>query len=215
MIYTPHAVDNLRFQNEMTSVLPQKNNIKSALGIQPTSKIILWSAKFISKKRPYDMIEAFQDLSLPNVVLIMLGDGILYEEIKHYLVENNLTSILLLGFVNQSEIAKYYGIADVYVMTSGKGETWGLSVNEAMNFALPIIISDACGCAYDLIQNNINGFIYPEGDLEALNNALYTILSSSNFSSLAAQQSLEKIKTFSFTTIISNIKHQLSLYESH
>jgi glycosyltransferase involved in cell wall biosynthesis len=215
MIYTPHAVDNLRFQNEMTSVLPQKNNIKSSLGIQPTTKIVLWSAKFISKKRPYDMIEAFQDLSLPNAVLIMLGDGILYEEIKRYVVENNLTSILLPGFVNQSEIAKYYGIADVFVMTSGKGETWGLSVNEAMNFALPIIISDACGCAYDLVQNNSNGFIYPEGDLDALNNALYTILSSSNFSSLAAEQSLEKINTFSFTTIISNIRHQLSLDESH
>ncbi len=209
MIYTPHAVDNLRFQNEMTYVLPKKNNIKYALGIQPTTKIILWSAKFISKKRPYDMIKAFQDLSLPNVVLIMLGDGILYEEIKLYVVANNLTSILLPGFVNQSEIVKYYGIADIFIMTSGKGETWGLAVNEALNFNIPIIISDVCGCAMDLLEDGINGYVYPVGNLQQLTSSINKILNASIDESYLKHMNNNVLKEFSYATISENISSNL------
>jgi glycosyltransferase involved in cell wall biosynthesis len=209
MIYTPHAVDNLRFQNEITSVLPQKNNIKYALGIQPTTKIVLWSAKFISKKRPYDMIEAFLNLSLPNVVLIMLGDGILYEEIKRYVVENNLTSILLPGFVNQSEIAKYYGIADIFVMTSGKGETWGLAINEALNFNIPIIISDVCGCVKDLLKDGINGYEYPVGNIQQLTSSINKVLNASIDDSNLKHKNNEILKEFSYATISENISANL------
>jgi glycosyltransferase involved in cell wall biosynthesis len=179
------------------------------LGIQPTTKIVLWSAKFISKKRPYDMIEAFLNLSLPNVVLIMLGDGILYEEIKQYVLKNKLNTILLPGFVNQSEIAKYYGIADIFVMTSGKGETWGLAINEALNFNIPIIISDVCGCVKDLLKDGINGYEYPVGNIQQLTSSINKVLNASIDDSNLKHKNNEILKEFSYATISENISANL------
>jgi len=41
-------------------------------------------------------------------------------------------------------------------------------VNEAMAASLPVIVSDACGCAEDLVIPNRNGFVFRSGDAEHL-----------------------------------------------
>jgi glycosyltransferase involved in cell wall biosynthesis len=71
------------------------------------------------------------------------------------------------GFKNQSELPAYYAAADVLVLPS-ESETWGLVVNEAMACGLPAIVSDAVGCAPDLIEEGKTGFTYPVGDVDAL-----------------------------------------------
>ena len=53
-----------------------------------------------------------------------------------------------------------YRMADVFVLPSkGPGETWGLAVNEAMASGRPVIVSDKCGAAADLIEEGVNGFV--------------------------------------------------------
>jgi glycosyltransferase involved in cell wall biosynthesis len=41
---------------------------------------------------------------------------------------------------------------DIFVLPSKLHETWGLVVNEAMNFGLPVIVSDKVGCGEDLVE---------------------------------------------------------------
>ena len=45
-------------------------------------------------------------------------------------------------------------------MASSFGETWGLSVNEAMNFKLPIVVSNLTGSSSDLVCSNKNGYTF-------------------------------------------------------
>jgi glycosyltransferase involved in cell wall biosynthesis len=71
------------------------------------------------------------------------------------------------GFLNQTEVSRAYVAADVLVLPSDYGETWGLVVNEAMASGLPCIISDRCGCAPDLGTYNGN-YVYRCGDTEQL-----------------------------------------------
>jgi len=63
------------------------------------------------------------------------------------------------GFLNQTEIGAAYACADIFVLPSLYDETWGLVVNEAMNFGLPVVLSDAVGCADDLLRQRENGFV--------------------------------------------------------
>ena len=75
----------------------------------------------------------------------------------------------LTGFVNQSELGRYYSCADVLVLPSSRyHETWGLVVNEAMTFELPVIVSDGVGCREDLVKNRQTGFIFTADDREDL-----------------------------------------------
>ena len=91
-------------------------------------------------------------------------------------------------------------------MCSGPGETWGLSVNEAMNFGLPIIVSNTCGCSSDLVQNEINGFIVEEGNSDQLKQAMSTLLAGKIPAERIKQHALKKISEFSIPAIMKELK---------
>ena len=47
-------------------------------------------------------------------------------------------------------------------------EPWGLIVNEVMNAAKPVIVTDQVGAAPDLVRDGENGYVVPVGDTDAL-----------------------------------------------
>ncbi len=78
------------------------------------------------------------------------------------------------GFLNQTEISRAYVAADCLVLPSDYSETWGLVVNEAMASGLPCIISDHCGCAWEL-ANLPGNLAYPCGDTSALRDRILSL----------------------------------------
>jgi glycosyltransferase involved in cell wall biosynthesis len=62
----------------------------------------------------------------------------------------------------------YLAGADCLVLPSDGTETWGLIVNEAMACGTPAIVSRACGCEPDLIDEGETGYSFPLGDTHAL-----------------------------------------------
>ena len=83
-------------------------------------------------------------------------------------------SIVFAGWLDQSRIAEGYAIADMLVLPSAYQETWGLIVNEAMNFGCPVIVSDRVSCGRDLVAETC-GLIFPHDDRTALVAALRTL----------------------------------------
>ncbi len=180
LVYTPYCVDNERFQMQYDNLFKNSNKqiVRESLNIPIDKKIILYSGKFIKKKNPVDVIKAFSMLNNKNTFLIFMGDGELKNEILNYVNKHNLNErVLITGFINQSEIAKYYFISDIFVMASSFGETWGLSVNEAMNFKLPIVVSNLTGSSSDLVCSNKNGYTFECGNISDLKLKLDLILS--------------------------------------
>ena len=90
-------------------------------------------------------------------------------------------------------------------MCSGFGETWGLSVNEAMNFGLPIVVSATCGCSDDLVLNGRNGYIFEEGNIPQLVLCLQKILENSEVANSMSLYSLKHIENYSISTIVKNL----------
>ena len=86
--------------------------------------------------------------------------------------ERNGPNASFVGFLNQSEISRAYVAADCLVLPSDAKETWGLVVNEAMASGLPCIVSNACGCAEDLVEPIRPDLCYPVGDISALERAM-------------------------------------------
>jgi len=81
--------------------------------------------------------------------------------------QDNLDSIYFMGFQNRTDIGKFYTLADFLVLPSQR-ETWGLVINEALCFSLPVIVSDQVGAGQDLVIPEENGYIFPVGDIPAL-----------------------------------------------
>jgi glycosyltransferase involved in cell wall biosynthesis len=100
-------------------------------------------------------------------------------------------------------------VADVFVMCSGIGETWGLSTNEAMNFRLPLILSNTSGSSIDLVQNGKNGFVFKEGNYAELAHCIDIVFSESFDTIKAGEISYNLISNFSISAICYNIQKEL------
>ncbi len=199
--FTPYAVDNGRFRQEYASISQQE--ARQELSIPGDKFVILFSGKYIPKKRPLDLLKAFAQLPSPNKFLVMMGEGELRMEMQQFMDAHGLQAqVLLTGFVNQSQVHKYYRAANVFVMCSDYGETWGLSVNEAMNFSLPLVVSNRTGCAPDLVQEGRNGFVFPAGNVQALADALQQVMDMpEDQRQLMGKHSLELVEQYSYRVI--------------
>lgn len=202
LFFVPFAVDNHFFISKGRQLLLNKKNIKRKYGIPENSKVILFSGKLMKIKRPFDLLIAFQDLYKDlNISLVYLGDGILANNLKKYAFENNLNNVFFLGFVNQSQIPEIYSISDLLVLPSSY-EAWGLVLNEAMCFGLPLVCSDKVGAAEDLVINGVNGYTYKCGDIQDLKKMILLALKDDKN---MGNKSFEIVQKYSYQEAIKGI----------
>jgi glycosyltransferase involved in cell wall biosynthesis len=97
----------------------------------------------------------------------------------------------------------------VFVLPS-RHEPWGLIVNEVMNAARPAIVSDDVGCGPDLIENGVNGCIYPVGDVGALADALRRVLETPGAAERMGQRAGERIRSWSFEEDVRGLRQALA-----
>ena len=169
------AVDNNYFAKGVEKVRGQRPEVRGRLGFP--EKYFMASARFIEKKNLHRLIEAYagyrgkaesrkQKTEIWDLVL--LGDGPLRGSLSRQIETLNLHRFVHLpGFKQYPELPAYYGLASAFIHASTT-EQWGLVVNEAMASDLPVLVSNRCGCAADLVKDGENGFTFDPFDVEAL-----------------------------------------------
>ncbi len=169
------AVDNEHFAKGAAQSKEQsaKNRHKYCL----PEKYFLASARFIEKKNLPRLLKGYalyrqkaksgkQQAQIWDLVL--LGDGPLRPILNSQLSALNLGgNVHMPGFRQYPDLPAYYGLANAFVH-AGTTEQWGLVVNEAMASGLPVLVSNRCGCAPDLVQEGVNGWTFDPYDVEAL-----------------------------------------------
>lgn len=170
----PYAVDNDFFVRQ-AAALPDRAALKRELGVSD-APLVLFAGKLSDVKRPLDLLRAFQQVVARRpATLAYVGEGPLEDALRAHVARHAVPDVRLLGFRNQSELPRCYGAADVFVLPSAF-EPWGLVVNEAMCFGLPVVVSDRVGAGGDLVQDGVNGAVVPAGDAAALAGALDILL---------------------------------------
>ncbi len=176
-----YCVDNDHLQQRHEALLPLRTELRSRMGITDDAPVILFVGKLIPKKAPLDLLNAYRAVRAQRPCwLVYAGDGPQRSEIEAQVLRHGIEGVRMLGFLNQSELPEAYVAADLHVLPSRYSETWGLVVNEAMNFALPIIVTNHVGCAPDLVRPRYNGDVVQAGDVGALTTALVSLVESSH-----------------------------------
>tara|TARA_B100001063_G_C16774554_1_gene564117 strand:- start:256 stop:1464 length:1209 start_codon:yes stop_codon:yes gene_type:complete len=174
-----YAVNTAFFADLVRQWSPRRDQLRRQYGIGPTDLVLLWSAKMTNIKNPLLVVEALRQL--PDVLrcrfwLVAMGDGPLRSSFEAEAKSVLETRCCFLGFRNQSELGEGYAVADALVFPSRQGETWGLVVNEALQFGLAVLSSDHPGCVRDLLVNRddapAGSTVFPSGDAMALASAL-------------------------------------------
>ena len=103
-----------------------------------------------------------------------------------------------------------YQCCNLFCLPSkGPGETWGLTINEAMACGKAILASDKVGGVPDLIKEGVNGHIFKAGDVEDLETKLGFLLSNKEQLKAYGKKSKEIIADWTFTNIAVAIENKL------
>lgn len=165
----PHCVDNYFFAQAVQGLISERRALRQRWGIPQECFTFVFAGKLIPKKRPADLLRAlnFAGDGCRGACALIVGDGPLRSNLQARARSMTLP-VIFTGFLNQSRISEAYAVSDCLVLPSDERETWGLVVNEAFASGLPAIVSDACGCAADLVENRRTGYAYPCGDIKRL-----------------------------------------------
>ena len=195
LIYAPHAVDNERLKDNGNKFKDKAKVWRKELGFNQHDIVVLFAGKFEPKKAPILLLEAIISAhqKRSEIKALFVGSGELEELMKSK--TKKLDCVKFLPMQNQSLMPVIYRIADVFCLPSkGPGETWGLSVNEAMACSIPVILSNAVGCHHDLIDNLETGYIFKNGMAKELSR----ILENLNKSELSIMGKKARVKVSSF-----------------
>jgi glycosyltransferase involved in cell wall biosynthesis len=160
------AVDNDYFASKAGEVRAADIAMRNKQGLP--GRYFLASARFVEKKNLRRLIEAYARyrtlaMDSPSAApwsLALLGDGPLRSALISQVANSGLNDYVRLpGFKQYAELPVYYGLASAFVHASTT-EQWGLVVNEAMASGLPVLVSNRCGCARDLVSEGVNGFTF-------------------------------------------------------
>jgi glycosyltransferase involved in cell wall biosynthesis len=207
LFFTPYTVDNDFFMRESQKWKEDKDSLKISLSMPKGLPVILFVGKLIERKRPFDLLYAYEGIE-NKAGLIFVGDGSLRPKLEQYVKEKRLSRVIFAGFKNQSELPKYYAMADIFVLPSSL-EVSPLVINEAMCCGLPIVASNAIPSAIDFVKDGVNGYTYPCEDIDSLRSILHDLVINEEVRNSMGLQSQDIIKSWNISKAVEGILEAL------
>lgn len=118
----------------------------------------------------FDTVMKAAEILEENIGIYFIGSDPT-EEFILWKEEKGLENVHFVGFRSKDELAEYYASADIFVLMT-RGDVWGLVINEAMIFGLPVITTDRCVAGIDLVADGDKGSILKVGDYLGLANKI-------------------------------------------
>jgi N-acetyl-alpha-D-glucosaminyl L-malate synthase BshA len=158
-----------------TPLSPEVREAGRAQFAEPGEKILIHLSNFRPVKRAIDVVEVFAEVvkEIP-ARLLLVGDGPDRSQAEWLARKKGIQErIHFLG--KQSSVNDLLPLADLMVMPS-EMESFGLAALEAMACKVPSIAT-AVGGVPELIQDGVNGRLFPVGDIGGMVKAAIELLS--------------------------------------
>jgi glycosyltransferase involved in cell wall biosynthesis len=171
LVFSPYCVDSACFKLDEASRDTLRGAARQELNVARGQLVLVFAGK-LSRRKGADLLVAAVK-ALPRefrdrVFIAFLGSGELRAELESRAACPPAVRVHFCGFKNQTELSRYYHAGDLLVLPSRHSETWGLVVNEALGHGVPCVVSEAVGCAPDLIEPNVTGEIAVANSVESL-----------------------------------------------
>ncbi len=183
----------------------EKAALRQELGVAE-KHMVLAIGQFIHRKGFDVLLRSAVSLGEDTGIYIVGGEPT--EKYLQLRQELGLAHVHFVGFQKKEALARYYRAADLFVLPT-REDIWGLVINEAMAYGLPVITTDKCVAGLELVENGVNGYIVPVEDEAALTEAMARVLEDGPEKMGAA--SLEKIRPY---TLENMAKTHWEIFES-
>lgn len=166
--FTTYKIEDLP-KNETSDEL--KNKLRKKLNIKE-KYVVLAVGQFIYRKGFDILLKSVEKIDIDLGVYIVGGEPT--EEYIKLKNDLNLKNVHFIGFKDKKELSEFYRVADTFVLPT-REDIWGLVINEAMAFGLPVITTTNCLAGLELIENDVNGFLIPIDSVTELRNNLINL----------------------------------------
>ena len=184
----------------------EKDKLKKKLAIAEKTAIIS-VGRFIPVKGYDVLMEAMGKVS-SDVGLYIVG-GTPDDEYLALRDKFGPDNIHFEDFKKKDELFEWYKACDLFVFAT-RGDVWGLVINEAMACGLPVVSSDRCNAALELLADGKCGALVPKDESEKLAEAVNKMLASD-----LRSYGEECVRTISGYTIEKMAQTHFSYFRSH
>jgi glycosyltransferase involved in cell wall biosynthesis len=206
----PNAVDNDHFARTVGS--------EELAGFRARHRLDGFTASFVGRLEPEKglgfLLQALRGCG-ESIDLVVAGDGSLRKPLTDLSHDLGISRrVRFIGWLSQNDLPTLYHASNLLVLPSISTrlvkETWGLTVNEAMNAGLPVIATDAVGAAVGgLVEDGVTGWVVPERNAPALTRALDEAASSSALRVKRGQQARTRVGRFTFEAAVAAFESAL------
>ena len=179
-------------------------DLRKTWGATDQSQVMISVGRMAPEKKLEQVLKTFEALKLlgTDLKLVMVGDGPLREQFQLKYPE-----IIFPGMLVQSELAKYYASADLFVFPS-QTETFGNVTLEALASGIPVLAFD-CAAARDWVQTGVNGWLVPENDPDGFARKAVEIFNTKNLLSQVTQSTRQQIVRLDWDQIAEQVESVL------
>ena len=176
----------------------QQKTAKEQLGLQG-KKLALAVGRFIPLKQYDRLIRSWKDMP-DDCLLYLIGGGEERDSYEALIKESDVRNIALMDFMLPEKLADYFRAADVFVHPSST-ETWGLVINEAMANGCPVISTDHCVAAVELITDGKEGYVIPAAGLTGLHEKMRLILTDDKLRGAMSEAAIARIRSYTYENL--------------
>jgi len=210
------AIDERKiFENKNTLINSEVESLLRKYNLD-NKFVLLQVVRLTEIKKPFFLIDMMKLLVKEdkNVVLILIGGGILEDRVKKYVKSNGLTEfVIFLGPIYDEKVLnQWFTLSQVFVIPT----CIGLSAHHACAYGLPIITDNSLinqASEFDILSDRLNCLLYEENSLHSFvekilelkeNEQLYKRLSSNALTTVSEVHSISK-KVANFISSIEKI----------
>lgn len=210
----PYAVNNEYFARLAAAAAPREHELREELDLASSRRVILFASKLQVRKHADHLLEAYRIFTKDRPLqetpyLVIVGDGEQRGSLEARTQQLGLEGVRFAGFRNQSELPRFFQLADVFVLPS-RHEPWGLIVNEVMAAGCPAIVSTDVGCHRDLIEDGVNGCVFPVGDVTALTQCLERVFASPETATRMGERAQERMRSWTYEDDVRGLRKALA-----
>ena len=199
-----HVVYNCVNEEKFNKRISEEERVKvrASLQIAEDDFVVLYCGRIQEVKGVRELLQAFANCDQPKMKLLIIGNADFavntitpfMKEVEE-LVNKDKERIRFTGYVNNSELYKYYQCADIQVMPSMWEEAAGLVAIEGMISGLPLIVTKSGGLI-EYAPEDVAVWVDREGIVNNLTKAIGSLYENASLREELSKKSLEHAKKF-------------------
>jgi phosphatidyl-myo-inositol alpha-mannosyltransferase len=167
---------------------------------------LLFVGRLEKRKGLGDLLRAYRSMTsrLPNIRLIVVGDGPLHGRVESYVTRHRLPNVILAGYVPESVKPRYYNSADVFCAPATGSESFGIVLLEALASGLPVVATEVPGYM-SVLEPGKDSITVPPKNWRELAASLVILARDVDLRRRLAAYAQQKARRYAWETVASEV----------